>query len=486
MTEETLELVNLFKTVVDGGYCIGCGACASVNNSPIKMKLDEYEQFKATLAPYTNHSSLNTSVLAVCPFSDKSLNEDQISQELFSKNCEYHNKIGYYLATYAGYISEDDFRARGSSGGFVSWIATQLINEKLVDGVIHIHQRHPTEEDSRLFKYDLSLTEEDIRSGAKSRYYPVEMSKVMQLIRDRPGRYAIVGIPCFIKAVRLLMRQDTVIAERIKFCIGLVCGHLKSTAFAKAFAWQSGIEPNNITSIDFRKKLPNAPANQYGVEVMGIKDGKSITLTSPVRDFYVREWGLGFFKYKACDYCDDVVAETADISIGDAWLPQYTKDSQGTNVVVVRNPVLYHLLEQAKISGRLRLEVLDPEEVVKSQAAGFRHRHDGLAYRLFLTDNKGEWRPLKRVKPEANHLDKTLQKRFSLRTLIAEQSHIAFNNAMKIGQFSVFEEIMNPLIQQYRATYIPLKLPIWKRALRRLKNLFLQSFGKWSSRLMNS
>ncbi|QHG15280.1 Coenzyme F420 hydrogenase/dehydrogenase, beta subunit C-terminal domain [Nostoc sp. ATCC 53789] len=471
-----LEVKKLFKTVIEGGYCIGCGACASVSNSPIKMKLDEYGCFSIDLNSDDSLSTTYNSLLAVCPFSDQSLNEDQINQEIFSKDCKYQDKIGYYLATYAGYVVDSNFRERGSSGGLVTWLATQLLNENLVDGIIHIHQHHPTEEDSRLFKYDLSLTEEDIRNGAKSRYYPVEMSEVIQLIRDRPGRYAIVGVPCFIKAIRLLMRQDTVIAERIKFCIGLVCGHLKSTAFAKAFAWQSGIEPNNIISIDFRKKLPNAPANKYGVEVTGIKDGKTITLTSPVKDFYVSDWGLGFFKYKACDYCDDVVAETADISIGDAWLPQYTQDSQGTNVVVVRNPVLYHLLEQARISGRLRLEVLDPEEVVKSQIAGFRHRHDGLAYRLFLTDNKGEWRPPKRVKPKANHLDKADQKRFRLRTLIAEQSHIAFKNAIKAGKFSVFEESMNPLIQQYRATYIDPKPPIWKRALRRLKNLINQSF----------
>lgn len=41
--------------------------------------------------------------------------------------------------------------------------------------------------------------------------------------------------------------------------------------------------------------------------------------------------------YKACDFCDDVFAETADIALGDAWLPEYVQDGNGTNVVVTRN-----------------------------------------------------------------------------------------------------------------------------------------------------
>ena len=36
----------------------------------------------------------------------------------------------------------------------------------------------------------------------------------------------------------------------------------------------------------------------------------------------------------ACEFCDDVVGETADMSVGDAWLPGYVSDWRGTSVVV--------------------------------------------------------------------------------------------------------------------------------------------------------
>ena len=46
---------------------------------------------------------------------------------------------------------------------------------------------------------DFPETPEEVLAGAKSRYYPIEMSKVMDFIKNNEGRYAFVGIPCFIK-----------------------------------------------------------------------------------------------------------------------------------------------------------------------------------------------------------------------------------------------------------------------------------------------
>ncbi|MEA5509372.1 Coenzyme F420 hydrogenase/dehydrogenase, beta subunit C-terminal domain [Crocosphaera sp. UHCC 0190] len=485
------DLEQLFDKVVDGGYCIGCGACASINNPQIQIKMNKYEQLQATLidSEATDQSSPDISVQTICPFSDKSLNEDQLGQELFSQDCKYDEKLGYYLETYAGYVNEGDYRHYGSSGGMGSWIISQLLSKNLVDGVIHVKENAASSEDKRLFKYDLSTTLEDIQKGAKSRYYPVEMSEVIKIIREKPARYAIVGIPCFIKSIRLLVRQDPVIAERIKFCIGLVCGHLKSTAFAKMFAWQCGIEPDNLLSIDFRKKLLDAEANKYGVEVTGIKNGEVVTIARPVQDFsvggFLGDWGMGFFKYKACDYCDDVVGETADISIGDAWLPQYVKDSQGTNIVIVRHPILYNLIEAGKESGELKLDCLSPEQVLQSQAAGFRHRHDGLAYRLHLADKQGTWRPNKRIKPQENHLDEKEQKRFYLRTIMAEESHLAFQEAYQKDDISIFEKRMMPIVEEYKSLVAPpksqkaqvtFKEPLWKRVLKRIKGQLTKLF----------
>lgn len=452
---ESEEVSTLFNTVVTGGYCIGCGACASVQDSPINMKLDKYGRFCASLDPSNDSKASNLSVLAVCPFSGVSANEDQIGQELFSENCQHHNRIGYYLANYAGFVSEKDFRQHGSSGGMGTWIINELFSQGLIDAVIHVHGQKPSETDPMLFKFQISDSIDQIRAGAKSRYYPIEMSEVLDLVRKRPGRYAIVGVPCFIKAVRLLAKQDPIIGERIRFCIGLVCGHLKSTRFAEMFGWQCEVQSGNLLSINFRKKIPNQDANRYGIEVVGNQDNQEVRITKSNHDFYGYLWGHGFFKYQACDYCDDVIAETADVVVGDAWLPQYVKDSDGTNVVVVRNPLIQDLIESGIASGRLNLDCISADEVAKSQDAGLRHRRDGLAYRLHLKDKVGSWRPLKRIKAQFNHINRKQKKIFELRILMASQSHIAFEKALEVGSFDYFKSSMNPIIEKYDRLYKP-------------------------------
>ena len=92
-----------------------------------------------------------------------------------------------------------------------------------------------------------------MREGAKSRYYPIEFSEVLPEVRARPGHYAFVGIPCFVKAIRLLMQNDEVIRDRIKICIGLFCGHIKNAALVDSFALQSGTV-SRAQLIEFRER----------------------------------------------------------------------------------------------------------------------------------------------------------------------------------------------------------------------------------------
>lgn len=460
---------TLFENVVKGGYCIGCGVCALVKDSPIKINFDEFSKLQATTEePISN--TLNEKLLTVCPFSGSSKNENIIGEELYGESANHHPKIGYYLKNFAGYVSEDGFRMRGSSGGMGSWILKMLLNENLIDGVIHVKDRIPTQEDKRLFSYQISKNVEEINKGAKSKYYPIELSEAIHEIKKQPGKYAIVGIPCFIKAIRLLTEQDDDLKDKIEFCIGLICGHLKSTRYAEMFAWQCDVNPSNLYSIDFRNKLENFGANHYGVTVTENNKGKkTVKKSPPINQLYGSDWGHGFFKYKACDYCDDVMAETADVTIGDAWLPQFINDSMGTNVIVVRHPKILELIEHARQKKKLNIDEIDVEQIVKSQSSGLYHRREGLSYRLLLADNKREWRPIKRVKAE-NILSLKTSKIQKLRMKIAEHSHISFNKAIQKNEFSVFKTEMSSLLAQYSKLYKP---PIWIRVLNKIKKIFL-------------
>ena len=408
----------------------------------------------------------NESIARVCPFANEAINEDKIGKKLFEEHCGIHHDayLGYYLKNFAGGVSEDTYREKGSSGGGGSWLAVTLLEEHLVDYVIHVR---PVNQSSILFAYAISSTKEEIRDGAKSKYYPIELSNVLDVVRNTPGRCLLIGIPCFIKAVRLLAEQEPIFKERIVFTMGLVCGHLKTDRFAKSIGWELGIHPDKLASIDFRVKLPDSTANIYGVAV---KDkNKQKETTSPMRDLLVSNWGHGLFRYQACDYCDDVLAETADVTIGDAWLPEYTKDGRGTNIIVARNPTILSLIE--KYYNKLAIEEISAEKIYTSQAGGFRHRREGLSYRLYLKDLKKEWRPNKRVKP-SNQMSTRRKRIYEHRIPLASKANEAYQDALSANDFSIFKNNIEPELHRYNKLYYrPLLVRVVIRLLRYLRNM---------------
>lgn len=454
---------ELLDTVVGNDYCIGCGICASLSDSPLTMKLNEDGKYQPVLVDNYNEN-LETDALLVCPFSKSNNKETEIGENLFGhvpgiKSDEYS---GHYLQGYAGYVKEGNYREKGSSGGMGNWIAAQLLKEGFIDGIIHV--KSSDDESNVLFDFQVSKTIDELSKGAKSKYYPIEMSQVLNFVRENEGKYALIGIPCYIKGVRLLAEQDQVINERIKFLIGLVCGHLKSDMFAKSMGWQMGIGPSNLNGIDFRKKLEGRAANNYGVEVKGEKDGKNVVLSTPTKELYTTNWGHGMFKYNACEFCDDVLAETADVTVGDAWLPEYSNDSRGTNVIVVRNPVIKKIIEKNK-DKTIHVDAISSKKVYQSQAGGFRHRRDGLAYRLYLKDENNEWRPNKRVQPSGN-LKSKRKKIYEMRTMLSHESFKAYKVAESEKDFNAFISYMNPLVEDYKKIN---KRSIARRALGRVK-----------------
>lgn len=425
--------------IIRGGYCIGCGGCSAANPA-IRMGFDLQKQYQADVSE-ANDANINR-VLKICPFSDDGLHEDAIGKALFSADSNHDARLGYYRALYAGYVNQGDFRERGTSGGIITWLLTELLKTGWIDHVIHIKKSN-RERDGSLFKYAISSTPAEVMDGAKSRYYPIEISRVMQQVLECPGRYVFVGIPCFVKTVRRLMQEDSVLRERIIFCVGLVCGHLKSAAFADCFAWQAGIDPGKLEEIDFRVKLPDRTAGDYGVCLRGAGKEKVI----PTRDLFGANWGHNLFRYSACDYCDDVFAETADVVVGDAWLPEYEKDPEGNSVLVVRNAGINLLIENAWEEGRLHLTVSDADEIAASQAGGLRDRREGLAFRLYIKLKKKEWAPHKRVEPRKVGIPRLRRRIYKNRAAMGAASHQLWKIAVQKRSFELFEKEMRKLIR---------------------------------------
>ncbi len=427
------------------------GSCAVVDDN-IKMNLNEYGIYEEIVSLSEDYD-LDPVVEYVSPNLNEEINESEIAKDLYEniQGIQYDERIGYFTSLYAGHVNEGEYRDNGSSGGMGTWIFKELFEKDTIDGVIHVKE-NSDKYSPIMFQYDISRSIDEIKAGSKTKYYPVEFSKVMKTVKDVPGRYAIVGIPSFIMAVRLLAEKDDIFKDRIKYTVGLICGHQKSSKFAEAIAWQVGIKPGNLKHINYRKKLLDKSANNYGVEVTGVIDGKEVTIVKPTKELLGQNWGQGYFKTKASDFTDDVMNETADITLGDAWLPEYTKDSKGNNVIVVRNPLIDDLIKEGIKSGRLNLDVVDKETIFRSQAAHYRHTHDELAYRLYKKDKRNEWRPKKRT--EASKKIPLLRRKVQdLREEISIQSHIVYKKAVELDDLDYFKREMGKLSKKYDRLY---------------------------------
>jgi coenzyme F420 hydrogenase subunit beta len=433
---------GLMETVVAGDYCVGCGACAMVSDGALEMRLDPQGRYRPV--PVKPLAVLSEEIAAACPFSGASVSEDEIAAGAFPDSPHWFDGVGRWLRIAAGHVVEDDYRARGSSGGLGSWLPAELLRRGMVDEVLHVKA---VSDDHPLFDYAWSTTSNEAKAGARSRYYPVEMSRALARVRQKPGRYALVGLPCFIKAARQLSRRDPVLRERLVFHIGLVCGHLKSTRYADYFAWQLSIPPGRLAAIDFRAKVKARHAKNYYVEVRDRTWPEDASRDSHGHNLDGGDWGLGYFKLKACDFCDDVIAETADIAIGDAWLPRYVADHAGTCLLVVRHPTIAEVLNAAHVEGRLVLDYLSPEDAARSQDAGLRHRRGGLAYRLWLADREGRWRPPKRVKASRAHLTPRERTIFLIREALRDATHATFGRALRWNDPGYFRRAMWPLVR---------------------------------------
>lgn len=379
--------------------------------------------------------------------------EDQLASSLFATDDEvrYDSILGYYRSLYCGHVREGAFRANGSSGGMTSWLLTELLRQGEIDGVVAVVH---TPDDETLYQYAVLRSEEEVRRSSKSRYYPVEMSAALKEISEIPGRYALVGIPSFISDVRRLQNRDEIFRERIRYTISLLCGHQKSTKYGESIAFEAGLPPGSVSAIDFRFKTGEGLASKYVTEVVGTRAGSPVREVLRAEDSYATDWSAGMFKTNFSDFVDDCFGETADITFGDAWLPQYVTDSQGTNVVVIRNERLANIVERAAADGRLALDTVTADVVRASQPGLIRHYRTELPYRLWRFSD----RPVVTRTRPSSHLPILRRAVQDLRIRIAQQSRQAYCEAAARSDWSYFVQQMNPLMRRYRLVYRLIRL----------------------------
>jgi hypothetical protein len=237
---------------------------------------------------------------------------------------------------------------------------------------------------------------------------------------------------------------------------------MKSTGFAENIGWQVGIKPKDLQAIDFRVKRDGYNASDYFIEAIS-KTGKKFTTRNSA--LVGSNWGHGMFKHRACEFCDDIAGELADVTFGDAWLPKYSNDYLGTNIIVSRSDVFEKYLK--KYENEIFIEEVSVDDFYETQAGNYRHRRDGMKVRI---ENASYWVPTKRtlsnekVSPKRNAL-------YLYRQYLSEKSITFFNIAKKTNSIQLFKVLMWPLLLKYDYLNLGLRLTVKQRLKKMVINI---------------
>lgn len=438
--------LRLIDEIVGHDCCVGCGMCVALAPEHLEM----HETPMGTLEARPVSVSLEGRAvdpdigLDVCPFTGDAPDEDAIGADRFGQvdGIGHSPEIGYRLDLWAGTVRDEAQRLGSSSGGIITWIASELLRTGAVDAVACVGPT-PDAAPSTLFGYRLVRTPEELLECRGSRYYPISAADVLQELRGSGLRIAFIGLPCFLKGLHRLARVDPEIREMVAFTIGLFCGHLKSKRYAEYLARTTGADEAQLRTVDFRHKLAGRAASDYAFESTTI-DGTQSTIR--MREVFGGRWGYNLFMLGACNWCDDVMAETADVAVGDAWIPPYTEDHRGTSMVVVRHPAIRAILAAGVDADAIDLEALTPDQVIAAQAGGLRQRRGGLSYRLGAAKAAGAWHPRKRVPADVHAVGRVFRLVQRLRERSRRASHRAMQEQAGTPGLSIFERRMRPWI----------------------------------------
>ena len=332
--------------IINQGLCIGCGLCAGLD-----AKVQMQEQHNSHYEPdFKNPSITNDyqdTILRCCPGKNV-VNEHKPSNA--------HEVVwGAYESISVGHSTDEKLRHEASSGGALSALAICLLEEGLVDAILHVGK---SELDPLRNEVYVSETPAEVQSRAGSRYSPCTLlSRLGEILTD-DRTYAVIGKPCDIDATRQFLRAKPEFQPKIRYLLSFFCAGQPTFAATDRLLKKLETEKDDVQ--DFRYRGHGWPGKATAVR----RDGSSSECT------YDESWGhiLGRDLHLRCRICPDAIGILADISCADAWdcdekgYPIFD-ERPGRSLMIARNQTGEELANLAVAKGYIAREAYAPEKL---------------------------------------------------------------------------------------------------------------------------
>lgn len=330
------DIEKLRNKVINQGLCSGCGLCVGVcpvnaiqTEDPYSYHPDTFNQEACT------ECGLCTSI---CP---------GLGYEVYNKYEQdqvFHRDIGYYRNLYSGFSLDKGLRESASSGGVATEILKYLIKNNEVDRVNIVQNTEDLNMGIVCSKFTNDIDE--ILKAKQSKYVQAPISNLLKEIINSNKKFAIIGLPCQLAALKQAEDKIKNLKNKIVFKIGLFCGYaytpncinglfsymgLDKEKVKKIVGWRNGGIPGNFTvelKDESKREIPFI--EEHNIDVI-------------------------FYSLLRCHLCVDWSAVHSDLSLGDigGW--------KRKDLIISRTNKGEELLQRMKQTDKLHLEKLTEE-----------------------------------------------------------------------------------------------------------------------------
>ncbi|MEL6830264.1 MAG: Coenzyme F420 hydrogenase/dehydrogenase, beta subunit C-terminal domain [Pseudomonadota bacterium] len=358
--------VDALKRVQDGNLCAGCGGCALIAPTKVRMALSEPGYARPELSAELSVEE-NRQIDAVCPgLRQKVVSADRYDDVLW----------GPYLDVSTGHATDPELRFKASSGGALSAILQFLVDSGRVDGVV---ETGPDADLPTANATVLNTSRGDILASAGSRYAPSSPLAGLDIYLGGPKKYAIVGKPCDIAALRALSALRPEVSSAFPYMLSFFCAGVPSLTGAEQILKTLNVELGDTA--EFRYRGYGWP----GRAVAKLRDGTERSMS------YVECWRQFLSKYvkHRCKICADGTGVAADIVCADVWetddrgYPLF-EEKDGQSLVMARTPLGQEVIHTAVGDGVIELEPYDIKMLERIQPGQSARRKALLARLLAL------------------------------------------------------------------------------------------------------
>jgi coenzyme F420 hydrogenase subunit beta len=301
--------------------------------------------------------------------------------------------IGNYTGCYTGHATDHEIRYNSSSGGIATQLLVFALEKGLIDGALVIRMRKDNPLEPEAF---VARTKEEIISASRSKYCPVAANTGLKQILKDNGRYAVVGLPCHIHGIRKAESVFKVLKDRIVIHIGLLCSHMVNFDGTLFLLERKGVKKEMVSKIDYRGK------GWPGSMSVHAKNGAYFEI--PLMRSWNAYWQVFssfFFTPIRCTMCPDQAGELADISLGDAWLPELKGDKCGRSIIITRTKIGEEILDLAAEAQAISIKPVHSSKVVQSQRVNLSFKKHDLRFRLSLLRFFGRKIPIFNPEPSS-------------------------------------------------------------------------------------